>query len=45
VVVNSWNITCPASFITTTMSVRLVDADTNLALSVTSYTGGYIFQP
>jgi hypothetical protein len=43
-VVNSWGISCAGSFITTTMNVRLLDADANLPVSLTNYSGGYIFQ-
>jgi hypothetical protein len=41
--VNSWQITCSGGFLTTTMNVRLVDADANIPVSVTTYSGGYTF--
>jgi len=43
--VNSWQITCPGVFITTIMNARLFDADANIPVSVTTYSGGYRFEP
>jgi hypothetical protein len=44
-VVNSWNITCAGGFITESMTARIVDADANVPVSATTYSGGYIFTP
>jgi hypothetical protein len=44
VIVNSWLITCVGSFTTTSMNVRLIDADADIPVSLTSYSGGYVFQ-
>ncbi|HEY6547446.1 MAG TPA: hypothetical protein VI589_06060 [Vicinamibacteria bacterium] len=42
-VVNSWQITCQGGFTTTSMNVRLIDADAGIPVSLTSYSGGYNF--
>ena len=43
-VVNSWNIRCAGKFITTSMNVTLLDADAGIPVSLTSFSGGYVFQ-
>jgi len=43
--VASWRVTCTGGFSTTSMNVRLVDADANIPVSLTSFRGGYVFFP
>jgi hypothetical protein len=43
--VNSWLTTCQGGFTTTSMNVRLIDADAGVTVSLTSYAGGYNFSP
>lgn len=43
-VVNSWQIICQGGFTTTSMDVRLQGADANIPVSLTTYSGGYIFE-
>jgi hypothetical protein len=42
-VVNSWGISCATGFSTTSMTARLFDADANIPVSATTFSGGYIF--
>lgn len=42
-VVASWRITCPVGFTTLSLNARLVDADANIPISLTSFSGGYLF--
>ena len=44
-VVGGWNISCASGFTTTSMTVRLQDPDTKVAIAVTTYSGGYVFVP
>ena len=44
-VVNSWNIKCAGAFFTTSMNVTLLDADAGIPVSLTSFAGGYFFEP
>jgi hypothetical protein len=44
-VVNAFSIACIGPFDTTTMNVRLIDADANIPVSASLFSGGYHFQP
>ena len=43
--VSGWNVRCSGAFYTTSMNVTLLDADASIPVSVTSFSGGYFFQP
>jgi hypothetical protein len=43
--ITSLHFTCALPFVTTSMNVRLFDADANVPVSLTSYSGGYRFEP
>ena len=42
-VVAGWTLSCASGFTTTSMTVRLQDADTKVAIAATTYSGGYVF--
>ena len=41
--VAGWTLSCQSGFTSTSMTVRLQDADTKAVIAVTTYTGGYVF--
>jgi hypothetical protein len=43
--ITALHVTCALPFDTTAMNVRLFDADANIPVSLTSYAGGYRFEP
>jgi hypothetical protein len=43
--ITAYSFSCPIPFHTTSMNVRLFDADANIPVSLTTYAGGYRFVP
>lgn len=44
-IVSGWNVRCSGFFYTTSMNVTLLDADASIPVSITSFSGGFFFQP